>query len=257
MDPWRWSDRYNGGGQADVLLLLVVDQGQKSFRVLQINRDTMADMDVLGVRGDVVGTEFQQICLAHHYGNGLEKSCENTVKTVSNLLYGIKIDGYAAIQMEAIPILNDMVGGVTVTIEDDFSQADTTLVQGETVTLQGEQALRFVRGRMSVGDGTNLSRMRRHRAYMHGFEAAFTAAAGADRELVLKMYDAAHDYLVTDMGSKSITNLAEQCLGYENGGVVTVEGEGRVGRKYYEYYLDEASLRQTVLELFYAEMAED
>ena len=251
------SGGYNGGGQADVLLLLVVDQGAETFHALQINRDTMADVEVLGVRGDVIGTEYEQICLAHFYGDGLKDSCENTVRAVSNLLYGVKIDGYAAIQMEAIPILNDMVGGVTVTVEDDFSQMDPTLVQGETITLKGEQALHFVRGRMSVGDGTNLSRMRRHRTYLHGFEEAFTAAAGADRELVLKLYDAAHDYMVTDMGSGPISRLAQQCLGYENGGVVTPEGEGRVGEKFYEYYLDETSLRQTVLELFYTEIPED
>lgn len=251
------SGGYNGGGQADVQLLLAVDHAQKSFRVLQINRDTMTDVEVLGVRGDVIGTEYEQICLAHFYGDGLEDSCENTVRAVSNLLYGVKIDGYAAIQMEAIPILNDMVGGVTVTIEDDFSLVDPTLVQGETVTLKGEQAFHFIHDRYDVADGSNLSRMGRHRAYMHGFDEAFTAAAKEDRELVLKMYDAAHGYLVTDMGSKSITNLAEQCLGYENGGVVTMEGEAKLGEQFVEFYPDEASLRQTVLDLFYTEIPAD
>ena len=249
------SGSYNDGGQADVQLLLVVDQAQESFRVLQINRDTMTDVEVLGVHGDVIGTEYEQIALAHFYGNGLENSCENTVRAVSNLLYGVDIDGYAAINMEAIPILNDMLGGVTVTVEDDFSQVDPTLIQGETVTLMGEQATHFIRNRFDVADGSNLSRMGRHRAYLHGFDEAFTAAAGEDKELVLKMYDAAHGYLVTDMGSGPISRLAQQCLGYENSGVITMEGEHRLGEVFMEFYPDENSLRQTILDLFYIETA--
>ena len=251
------SGGYNGGGQADVLLLLVVDQEEEIFHALQINRDTMTDVEVLGVKGDVIGTEYEQICLAHHYGEGLEDSCGNTVRAVSNLLYGVKIKGYAAIQMEAIPILNDMVGGVTVTVEDDFSSTDPSLIQGETMTLLGEQALHFIRSRMSMEDSSNLNRMERHRAYLHGFEEAFTAAAREDRELVLKMYDAAHDYMVTDMGSGSISRLAQRCLGYENGGVVTVEGETEMGERYVEFYPEEDALRQTVLDLFYTEISAD
>lgn len=249
------SGSYNGGGQADVQLLLVVDQAQESFRVLQINRDTMTEVEILGVQGDVIGTEYEQIALAHFYGNGLEKSCENTVRAVSNLLYGVDIDGYAAIHMEAIPILNDMLGGVTVTVEDDFSLVDPTLIQGQTITLRGEQATHFIRNRYDVGDESNLSRMGRHRAYLHGFDEAFTAAARQDQELVLKMYDAAHDYLVTDMGSGPISRLAQQCLGYENGGVITMDGEARPGETFIEFYPDENSLRQTVLDLFYTETA--
>lgn len=251
------SGGYNGGGQADVLLLLVVDQLQESFRVLQINRDTMTDVEVLGVRGDVIGREYEQICLAHFYGDGLENSCENTVRAVSNLLYGMEIDGYVAIQMDAIAIVNDMVGGVTVTVEDDFSNVDPSLVQGETVTLEGEQALRFIRSRMSMEDSSNLNRMNRHRAYMHGFDAAFRAAAKEDRQLVLKVYDEVYYYLVSDMGSGPISRLAQQCLKYENGGVITVEGETELGEKFMEFYPDEAALRQTILDLFYTELPTD
>ena len=158
--------------------------------------------------------------------------------------------------MDAIPIINDMVGGVTVTVEDDFSKADPSLVQGETITLRGEQALHFVRNRLDVADGSNLSRMGRHRAYLHGFEDAFHGAAEKDRELVLKMYDAVHDYLVTDMGSKSISRLASQCQSYENGGVVTVDGAVKMGETFMEFYPDETSLRQVVLDLFYSEIEE-
>lgn len=248
------SSSYNGGGQADVLFLLVLDKAQSFFHVLQINRDTITEVEVLGVRGDVVGTDLQQIALAHYYGDGMKNSCENTVRAVTNFLYGAQIDGYASIQMDAIPVLNDMVGGVTVKVEDDFSQVDPTLVQGETVTLSGDQALHFIRGRSSVGDGSNISRMGRHRTYLHGFDQAMGAAMKDDPELILKLYAEVQNYMVTDMGSGTASRIAQQCQSYENKGIVTIEGEARLGEKYMEFYPDEASLMRTVLELFYREI---
>ena len=51
---------------------------------------------------------------------GMELSCENTVDAVSNMLYGIRIEGYISLNMDSIKILNHLAGGVPVTIEDDF-----------------------------------------------------------------------------------------------------------------------------------------
>ena len=107
-----------------------------------------------------IGTEFEQLTLAHSYGDGKKESCQNTVTTVSNLFDGQKIDGYMALNMDAVAILNDMVGGVPVEITSDFSAVDPSLQEGTVVTLQGDQALTFVRTRKDVDDQTNLSAWR-------------------------------------------------------------------------------------------------
>ncbi|MBQ9007874.1 MAG: hypothetical protein IJ088_00905 [Clostridia bacterium] len=59
---------YRGGGQADTLILLVVDHQEKIIRMLQLDRDTIAKVTVLGVLGDYAGLHEMQICLAHAYG---------------------------------------------------------------------------------------------------------------------------------------------------------------------------------------------
>lgn len=158
------------GGQADTLLLVVVDKAQQSYAILQLNRDTMCMVDFVDTEGKPLNQQQQmQLALSHSMGTGMEDSCENTVRAVSALLYGVTIDGYAAFNMDSMSLINDAVGGVTVTIEDDFSQCDPSLVMGETITLDGEQAYHYLRGRMSVGDGENTSRMRRQRTYMTAF----------------------------------------------------------------------------------------
>lgn len=244
---------YIGGGQADMLMLLVLDPVAKTSTILQLNRDTMTEVEVLGVMGDVVGTQTMQLCLAHGYGTGVEDSCENTVRAVSNLLYGTPIDGYAAIQMDAIPILNDAVGGVTVTIEDDFSDVDPSLVQGEEMTLHGQQAYSYLRYRHYVGDSTNLSRMRRHRTYLAEFSKQAQKALLENPNFINTLYQDLSAYMVTDISGADAGQLAQQFYQYTSQGVKTLEGEAKLGEVYMEYYVDEESVIETVLQLFYTE----
>ena len=133
------------GGQADAQFLLVLDNEAQTWQLLRLNRDSMVDVPVLDLRGNVIGYERQQLALAHAYGDGTNNSCQNTVDAVSMLLGGAPIDGYAALNMDGIGIVNDAIGGVTVTITSDFTAVDPTLAEGETITLNGEQAMEFVR----------------------------------------------------------------------------------------------------------------
>lgn len=113
-DPVR--ARPGRGGQADTQLLLVVDAAAQTWQLLPINRDTLTDVNVLGVLGDVLSTERQQIALAHAYGDGLRKSCRNAVKAVSHLLGDSPIEGYYALNMGGISAVVDSIGGIEVTI---------------------------------------------------------------------------------------------------------------------------------------------
>lgn len=116
----RDSGSYRNNAQNDLLLLLVMDAREKKYSLIQINRDTMTNVPVLDVNGMRSGKNFEQIALAHTYGNGLEVSCENTVKAVSDFLGGVNIDNYAAITMSAVAPVNDYFGGVDVTVEEDM-----------------------------------------------------------------------------------------------------------------------------------------
>ena len=102
--PVKDSGSYNNTGEADMIALAVFDETNEQMDILYINRDTMVDMPVLGIGGKPAGTANRQIAVSHTYGSGLEDSCENTKKTVSDLLYGLPINYYVAMNMDAIPI---------------------------------------------------------------------------------------------------------------------------------------------------------
>ena len=247
--PAKGNRSYSGGGQADVQLLLVVDNTNQTWQVLQINRDSMVEVQVLGMTGEVLQTQTAQIATAHAYGDGTERSCRNAVAAVSNMLGGKTIDGYVALNMDAVAILNDMVGGVPVTITSDFTDIDPSLQEGETITLQGQQALVFVRSRKGVDDETNLSRMERQRQYLAALEEKM---AQQDEEFVIRAYDAVSDYMVTDMGIGTVAELGEKMKTYEELPFLTIAGESGTDEEgSATYTLDQDSLQQAIVSLFY------
>ncbi len=245
------SETFNNNKQADFLLLFVLDNALKKCSAIQINRDTMANVNVLGVAGNRIDTVVKQIALAHTYGNGKDVSCRNVADSVSSLLLGMRVTHYASVLLDAVPILNDAVGGVEVLVTDDFSGVDETIKKGETVTLTGEHALIYVRAREGLEDSTNIARMARQKQYLNALYSKTLAAANKDADFIANTAAKLGDFLVSDRSVTRLQELAEKITEYEFTGIVSIEGESKVGEKFMEFYANEDSLKQTVISLFY------
>lgn len=251
--PVKASDSYNNNGEADMIALTVFDEADKTYDILLLNRDTMVDVPVLGIGGKPAGTSYEQLALSHTYGSGLEDSCENTENAVSGFLNGVNIDYYMAMNMDAIAIINDSVGGVQVNVTDDFSAIDPTITQGQ-VLLQGDQALTYIQTRKDLGSQMNISRMERHKEYMKGFvEALNTTLAEDSDSYIINTYNAIDDYVVTDCSVNTMSTLINRYSEYELNDIISPEGENVAGDDYMEFYADEEKLDQLILQLFYSE----
>ena len=244
------SESYNNTGENDMVALAVFDEQDKTYSVLTLNRDTMMDIYTLGVTGQPSGTIYGQLALAHTYGSGLKDSCENTVRTVSDFLSGLTVDYYLSMNMDAIAILNDAVGGVTVNVVDDFSKVDSTIPMGE-VTLTGEQALSYVQTRKDVSDQMNISRMERQKEYMENFVSAFSSKVKESDTFVLETYDKIAPYVVSDCSVNSMSAMLNRYADYTLREVVTPDGENVLSEEYMEFYVDEAELQKLIISMFY------
>ena len=130
---------YRNGGQADFLLLLNIDRQHRTITPIHIDRDTVTDVKVLSPFGRSAGVSRMQICLSHAFGNTTAVNCENTIWAVETLLHGIPVDHYVVLDMNGISMLNDELGGVTVTLTEDFSHLDPEMTVGTTLRLLGRQ----------------------------------------------------------------------------------------------------------------------
>lgn len=242
------ADSYNNNLQSDFLMLFVFDHNNLTYSALHINRDTMADIDVLGVGNTKVNTVNKQLALAHTYGDGGSGSCRNVLNAVSRLLNNTEIEHYLSVTMDAVPYINDKVGGVEVMVMDDFTGIDDTLVQGESVLLKGEHALTYVRTRYGMDDSTNSTRMVRQRQYLEALFAKAKAAVTEDEELIIEVAENLSDHIVTDYDLIEIlTNLSD----YEFKTIYSIEGDNILGENHIEFYPYEDSIESAIMQLFY------
>lgn len=245
---------YGEGGQADAIFLLALDTQTGKGTVFGISRDTMADINVYDTNGTFTGTKKMQLCLAYGYGNGKEESCKNMAVAVSRLFYGIPINSYAAIDLDGISILNDAVGGVTVTVPDDLSKFDPALTKGACVTLQGNQAETFIRSRdTSIGPDSNTFRLQRQQEYVNAYIPQAIAKTKEDISTPINIFNSVQDYANTNIDAPKVTYLASEFVqnGFSTEQMLTVPGEAKMGDKYAEYHINNEEFYEMILSVFY------
>ncbi len=253
LDKFEDPETKRSGDQADFLMLFVFDNDSKKYSAVHINRDTMANVNRLDISGNKLGSDLVQIALAYNYGydNSEKVNCRNTADAVSELLLDISVDHYLSVTMDSVSVVNDLVGGVEVTVLDDFSGIDETLIKGEKVTLMGNKALTYVRTRYGLEDSTNSTRMARQKQYIDALHDKAASLSKEDEEFVLKMVDKLDDYVVYDFTDFRMKEFAEKLDQYEYEGILDIEGETKLGEEFIEFYPEEESIQRLVIDLFY------
>lgn len=244
------ADSYNNDKCADFLVLLVIDRKAKSYSTVYLNRDTITDVSVLGVGGQKVATVKEQLSLAHTYGTGREDSARNTARAVSAIFGGLRIDRYITLTMDAVAVLNDSVGGVTLTMAEDLTVVDPSFVEGSAVTLTGEQALRFVRARGGLEDSSNAKRMERQKQYLDALYAQLLAHLGAEKTFSTSVIKDLSRYMVTNCSSGELERMMDSIEKIEMGESYSMTGDYTIG-KYAEFYPHESSVKHILVSLFY------
>ena len=245
-------------GQADSIFLLVMDESKNKVRIIGMSRDTMTPIKTFDYKGNYVGDAENHLGLAYAFGDGKETSCQYMVDAVSNLFYGIPINSYVALNMEAVEQLNDAVGGVTVTIPEDLAQMmPNQFSAGSTVTLNGKQALSFVRSRDTAIDFSNNLRMARQKTYLLNFAQTAIEKMKSDMGLPARLYHELSGKMVTDIDLNDAVYLATKGLSmsFSEDDIVTLQADAQRGTVYDEMYVDDQALYELILNTFYNEVS--
>ena len=219
------------GSMADALMLVVVDKEEKTYGILQLNRDTITEVPMLLQDGSANASAQMQLCTAHWYG-------------------------YYALKMDAMPLLNHEVGGVTVTLEDDMTKLDPAMKKGATLTLTDRQAELLMQSRYAMDDDRNTQRMRRQQIFLNAFMKKIKKQNAGDVNATVKLYDRLRPYATTDIKMNDLTALLKDMQGYTDKGIITIDGTSKIGeklhdgKKHWEFYMDEDSLETSMKQLY-------
>lgn len=239
-------------GQADALYLMTYDVTTKKMRVLCINRDTMTDISRYDEAGNYIDTKKTQICLAYAFGDGQKTSAENEKTAVQRFIYNIPVNAYYAIDLSAIKILNDDVGGVPVTPEYTFK----IFKKGVPITLKGNQAETFVRHRDIRLMDDNLRRMECQKQYIRQFASRIVPATRSNLNTPSKLYNHSQKYTVSSLDPSMVVYLATD-LAFSFNGFEMINTKGTYKKvpedASAEFFVKEVPFFETILDIFYTQ----
>ncbi|MDD3414344.1 MAG: LCP family protein [Lachnospiraceae bacterium] len=235
------------GGQSDTMILFLMNTEDETTTMLEISRNSMIGVDIYDMSGKYFATENAQICLQYAYGDGEKKSCWLTKKKVGELFEDkINIDGYLSLNVEGIAVLNDAIGGVTLTVPEDYTEYNPKFQKGATLTLTGEEAEQYVRKRDINRVGENEKRMERQDQYL---QALFNQMYGkVNSDTVENLMNVAEPYMVTDLSLQEMQMMANYNLQEKD---YEVPGQIQQGAGHDEYLVNYEELEKLTRNLFY------
>ncbi|GAA1419459.1 LCP family protein [Streptomyces thermospinosisporus] len=202
--------RDTGTERSDTAILLHLAAGRHSATAVSIPRDLMVHVpSCLRRDGTRAAPMFAMFNYAFEVGGS---AC--TIRTVEKLT-NVRVDHHVVVDFHGFKEMVDAVDGVEVCLRRPIDDKDAGLrLPAGRVTLDGEQALGFVRARKSLGDGSDTERMERQQRFL----GALVSKVRSNDVLLnpVKLYpvlDAATSSLTTDPELASLRGLYELVRG--------------------------------------------
>lgn len=255
-DPLKASETYSNKARADSVSVVILDKKKKKMSILALNRDTMTEIRRYTRTGEDMGTYVSHLGYAYSYGDGGEVSCEDLKEAVENLL-GISIDEYAVTNQSSITSINDLVGGVTVTVpNDDLAAMYPELKKGAVVTLDDSNVKDFLQHRDTAADFSNEGRIERQQAYVTAYVDLLKDRLASEPDQLWQEIGQMNDYLQTSITKNKYLSLARllEKVSFTDADYYRPTGKDSAGELHDEFYVDEDALRQLVIDLFYEEV---
>lgn len=256
-DELKQTATYGDKARADSIMLIVLDEVSKKMSVVAINRDTMTEVHRFSRKGDDLGVYVTHLGYAYTNGDGGEASCENLKTAVSTLFNNLPIDGYMVSNQTSIVMINDLVGGVTVTVpNDDLAAKYPELTTGNVVTLDESNVRAYVQQRDTAVDFSNEGRIERQKSFVLSFMDEFGAMVKEDASSVWDSLEACSDWMQTDITKNKYLSLADAFsqTNLAPDSYYILEGEDQLGEFHDEFYYDEDALQELIIKLFYREI---
>ncbi|WP_371750523.1 LCP family protein [Streptomyces sp. NBC_01283] len=193
-----------GSTRADTTILLHLAANRRSASMTSVPRDLMVDIPAcLRPEGGRSRAQHAQFNWAYQFGGA---AC--TIRTFEDLT-GIRIDHHLVADFSGFINVVDAVGGVEVDVAERVRQSryGITLRPGRQ-TVNGKEALTFVRARLGVSDGSDLQRVERQKQFMHQLLAKISSSGTLYNPTRLyPVLDAVTSSLVADSGLDSPAEL--------------------------------------------------
>jgi LCP family protein required for cell wall assembly len=202
------------GARSDTTILLHVSANRKRAYGISIPRDTMVNRPECKTKKETIPPANYVIWNAAFSEGGAACTIQQ-FQAISN----VRLQHYVVVDFNGFRDMVDAIDGVEVCIPEEVNDevGNISLKAGKQ-TLQGQDALDYVRVRHDLGDGSDLSRAKRQQAFIASMANKIVSADTLARpDRLLFFLNAATKSLEVDKKLDSVTKLAD--LGTEFVGI--------------------------------------
>ena len=214
-------DGETGGGGSDTTLLIHVSADRQEAYGISLPRDALVTRpDCVTEDGETIpGGELEMFNTAFALGG---PAC--TIQTVEQLT-GVLIDHYVTVDFNGFVDMVDAVGGVEVCIPKDVADPTHNIYfDAGTQTLEGRQALNYVRERYVLSANSDIGRMKRQQAFIASMVNKVVSAGTLTRpDRVFGFLKAATRSITVDEELGSIKDLVDLALQFRDTGLGDIE----------------------------------
>lgn len=200
------ADDSKGYGKSDVMMLMDISADNKRVSVISFPRDLL--VNVPECKDSTTGREYaaRTGMMINEAMNEAGIGC--AVDTV-NQLTGLEVDHFMMADFNAVKELSNAVGGVDVCVSDAIYDPDSRLrLPAGTSSVQGEQALAFLRTRHAFADGGDLGRIHAQQGFLSSLTRKIKDEGTlSDPAKMLKIADVVTQNLTVDEGLASVPTL--------------------------------------------------
>ncbi|MFD5466303.1 LCP family protein [Kitasatospora sp. NPDC127059] len=214
----------DGGARSDTTILLHVYADHKHAVGISIPRNTIVPIPSCKLpngKWTKGGNDLFNAAFSTGGSDGGNPACtQNTVEKVT----GIRVDHTIVVDFNGFSSMTKAVNGVDICLPKPIYEGDINpnlhkkgnlvLPQGKQ-TVEGQQALDYVRLRHGIGDGSDIGRMKRQQAFMSSL-ATKMKKDGLSPTNLLPLADAATKSLTVDPGLDSADKLLSFGLSLKN-----------------------------------------
>lgn len=200
-------------GHADTTFLFHVSKDRSNATALSIPRDMITDIPNCPTKQEDGSTKDIPGQTSQRFNTSLGQSERDpgcTWRTVEKLT-GVKVDHFMMADFNAVKELSTAVGGVEVCAAKNINDPKSHLkLKAGKHTVQGEQALAFVRTRHSVGFGSDLSRIELQQQFLSSMIRKMKSGDTlTNPSKLFKLGNAATKALTVDTGIGSVKKLTD------------------------------------------------
>lgn len=210
-----------GGARSDTTILIHLSADRENAYGISIPRDTLVDRpDCKTEDGDTIaGASDAMWNEAFNLGG---PAC--TIQQFEQLT-GVFVDHFVVVDFSGFQDMVDAIDGVEVCIPEDIEDpAHGINIPAGTREIKGKEALNYVRARYTLGDGSDIGRVKRQQAFIAAMAKKVVSNGVLARfDRLVPFLNAATKSLVVDKDMGNIFQLGKIGLSFKNIGLENIK----------------------------------